>query len=193
MHLLLIDNFDSFTWNLAQLFLALDCRVTVRRNTTAIEELLTLQPDALVISPGPGTPRDGGVSAAVLGYWKDRLPFLGVCLGMQILNEFFEGRTVHAPQPVHGKAHPVRHDGSDLFSSLPSPIRAARYHSLAVERRSPALKEQAWSEDGTVMAIRHVSLPLFGVQFHPESFLTEHGETMARNFLGIVRRHGGGV
>ncbi len=191
MHLLLIDNFDSFTWNLAQLFMTLDCRVSVRRNTTPLAELIALAPDALLISPGPGTPHESGVSMEALRHWMHRIPVLGVCLGMQVINECFDGRTVHAAEPVHGKTQPLRHDGSGVFAALPSPFRAARYHSLAVERHSDELIEQAWTQDGTVMALRHASLPLHGVQFHPESFLTEHGESMARNFLALVGDAGG--
>ena len=189
MHLLLIDNFDSFTWNLAQLFMALDCRLSVRRNTTPLAELIALAPDALLISPGPGTPRDSGVSMEALRHWMHRIPVLGVCLGMQVLNECFDGRTVHAAEPVHGKAQPLRHDGSGVFTALPSPFRAARYHSLAIERHSDELIEQAWTQDGTIMAVRHASLPLHAVQFHPESFLTEHGEGMAQNFISIIEQY----
>jgi anthranilate synthase component 2 len=183
MHLLIIDNFDSFTFNLAQLFETLGAEVTVRRNHTPLEELAELHPDALCISPGPGTPADSGVSMAALRKWHSLLPVFGVCLGMQVLNEFYGGHTVHASMPMHGKTDDVRHSAEGVLADVPSPFRAARYHSLAVERRSEALRETAWTADGTVMALQHVHLPLFGVQFHPESFLTEHGAIMARNFL----------
>ncbi|MFA6233399.1 MAG: aminodeoxychorismate/anthranilate synthase component II [Bacteroidota bacterium] len=186
MRLLIIDNFDSFTYNLVQLFAPEGVEVIVRRNTARLGELQELLPDALCISPGPGTPRDSGVSFDALAYWHTRIPVLGVCLGMQVMNEFFGGRTVHAAIPVHGKAHSVRHDGAGLFTGIPSPFSAARYHSLAIERQSEALEECAWCEDGTVMAVRHISLPLHGVQFHPESFLTQHGARMARNFLELL-------
>ncbi len=186
MRLLIIDNFDSFTYNLAQLFAACeDVDVVVRRNNVPLRELTELQPDALCISPGPGTPADSGVSAAALELWHEELPVLGVCLGMQVINEFFGGETVHAPLPVHGKADMLRHSGKGLFDGLPSPLRAARYHSLVIARRSDALREHAWSDDGSVMALQHVSLPLFAVQFHPESFLTDHGTRMAENFLAL--------
>lgn len=186
MRLLIIDNFDSFTYNLVQLFAALDVEVIVRRNTEDIGTLRPLQPDALCISPGPGTPRDAGVSAAALAHWQDTIPVLGVCLGMQVMNEFFGGRTVHAPAPVHGKAHAIRHDGEGLFADVPSPFTAARYHSLAVQPAPAPLLACAYSTDGAIMALRHATLPLHGVQFHPESFLTGYGERMARNFLALV-------
>ncbi|MBE0644029.1 MAG: aminodeoxychorismate/anthranilate synthase component II [Bacteroidetes bacterium] len=186
MRMLMIDNFDSFTYNLVQLFAALGTEVVVRRNDASLSDLQDIRPDALCISPGPGTPRASGVSTAALAHWHDRIPVLGVCLGMQVINEFFGGRTVHAPMPVHGKAHAVRHDGDGLFAGLPSPFAAARYHSLAVERTSDELIECAWTDDRTIMALRHRTLPLHAVQFHPESFLTEHGVLMARNFLALV-------
>lgn len=186
MRMLLIDNFDSFTYNLVQLFAAENVEVVVRRNTASLEELQELKPDCLCISPGPGTPRDSGVSFAAFEYWQNRIPILGVCLGMQVINEFFGGRTVHAAAPVHGKSHPVRHDGEGIFRQIPSPFAAARYHSLAVDRRSDALLECAWCEDATIMALRHASLPIHAVQFHPESFLTEHGRRMAQNFLSLL-------
>jgi anthranilate synthase component 2 len=186
MRLLIIDNFDSFTYNLAQLFAALkDVDVVVRRNNTPLDALAALQPDALCISPGPGSPADSGVSREALRAWTGQLPVLGVCLGMQVINEHYGGATVHAPQPVHGKADTLRHSGAGLFRGLPSPFRAARYHSLAVRRTSDELIEDAWTGDGTVMALRHATLPVWAVQFHPESFLTEHGRAMAENFLAL--------
>ncbi|MGB5075027.1 MAG: aminodeoxychorismate/anthranilate synthase component II [Bacteroidota bacterium] len=191
MRMLIIDNFDSFTYNLVQLFAEQSVEVVVRRNTARLEELQELAPDALCISPGPGTPRDSGISLGALEFWHTKLPVLGVCLGMQVMNEFFGGRTVHAVSPVHGKAHMVRHDGAGLFENIPSTFAAARYHSLAIERSSDVLEECAWCEDGTIMAVRHCSLPLHAVQFHPESFLTEHGSVMARNFLSLLPGGGG--
>lgn len=188
MRMLIVDNFDSFTYNLVQLFAAEDVDVLVRRNTATMDELRAVGPDALCISPGPGTPRESGVSFAAVRHWQDSIPVLGVCLGMQVINELHGGRTVHAPSPVHGKAHALRHDGSGLFSGVPSPFLAARYHSLAIERLSEELVENAWTDDGTIMAVRHRVLPVHAVQFHPESFLTEHGAMIARNFLSLCRR-----
>ncbi|MCB2203893.1 aminodeoxychorismate/anthranilate synthase component II [bacterium] len=188
MRLLIIDNFDSFTYNLAQLFAALGDQVdvVVRRNDVPVNELAALRPDALCISPGPGTPRDSGVSREALRRWERELPILGVCLGMQVINEHYEGRTVHAPLPVHGKAQLLRHSGAGVFAGLPSPFRAARYHSLAVKRASELLVEDAWTDDGCVMALHHSALPIHAVQFHPESFMTEHGSAMAANFLALA-------
>ncbi len=186
MRMLIIDNFDSFTYNLAQLFAAQGAEVTVRRNSAPLDELVEIRPDALCISPGPGTPRDSGVSREALAHWHARIPVLGVCLGMQVINEYFGGRTVHAPAPVHGKAHAVRHDGQGIFAGLPTPFPAARYHSLAIERASDQIAACAWCEDGTVMGLRHLALPMHAVQFHPESFLTAFGDAMARNFLALA-------
>lgn len=186
MRFLLIDNYDSFTHNLAQLFGMAGADVVVRRNSTDMEELRALKPDALLISPGPGRPCDTGISREAFLHWRGSIPILGVCLGMQLINELYGGETVHAPRPVHGKADMVRHDGSGLLAGLPSPFPAARYHSLAVRRLSDALSEQAWTGDGAVMALRHNKLEIHGVQFHPESFLTEHGNVIAENFISIV-------
>lgn len=185
MHLLLIDNFDSFTYNLAHLFEACGAKVTVQRNHATLDALKALQPDALCLSPGPGTPADSGVSFDVLQQWEGRIPVLGVCLGMQVINEYYGGRTVHAPLPVHGKTDVIEHEGAGLFNGIPTPFNAARYHSLAIERHADVLRETAWSSDGCVMAIAHTSHPILGVQFHPESFLTEHGDALVRNFLAM--------
>ncbi|MCZ7554889.1 MAG: aminodeoxychorismate/anthranilate synthase component II [Bacteroidia bacterium] len=191
MRLLLIDNFDSFTHNLAQLLSSGGADVVVRRNSVSLEELVMLRPDALLISPGPGRPDETGVSREALLHWSGVLPVLGVCLGMQLINEVYGGETVHAPFPVHGKTDEVHHDGSGVFFGVPSPFRAARYHSLAIRRKGDELVEQAWGSDGTVMALRHRSFEIHGVQFHPESFLTQHGDTMAGNFLALVEREKG--
>jgi anthranilate synthase component II len=190
MRVLIIDNYDSFSWNLVQLLAGEGAEVVVRRNSVPMDELRALEPDALCLSPGPGRPRDSGTSFAAVEHWHTRIPVLGVCLGMQVINEFFGGRTVHAVTPVHGKTNAVRHDAAGLFTGLTSPFPAARYHSLAVERRSDELEECAWTDDGTVMALRHRGLPVHGVQFHPESFLTQHGARMASNFLSLCRTAG---
>jgi len=188
MRILILDNTDSFTHNLAQLFASMALTVVVRRNTTSMRELAALQPDALCISPGPKTPSDTGVCYEALQYWETRLPVLGVCLGMQLINEFYDGRTVHAPQPVHGKTDLIHHDGTGLLRDIPSPFEAARYHSLMIRRHSDALIEHAHTVDGTPMALRHRELNIHGVQFHPESFLTMHGETLARNFVAMIAK-----
>ena len=188
MHLLIIDNYDSFTYNLAQLFEAQGARVTVLRNDAVdVGELASTAIDGLCISPGPGRPSDAGCSAAAVLACAATIPVFGVCLGMQVINEVYGGATVHAPTPMHGKTDSVRHDGSGIFRGLPSPFAAARYHSLVVEIAGSTLLPTAHGSDGTVMALRHSGLPLFGVQFHPESFLTEGGGIIARNFLDIVR------
>jgi anthranilate synthase component II len=189
--MLLIDNYDSFTHNLAQLFSIAGAEVVVRRSSSTMDELVGLRPDALLISPGPGRPDETGVSREALLHWCHSVPVLGVCLGMQLINEVYGGVTVHAPSPVHGKTDELHHDGSGVLVGVPSPFRAARYHSLAIRRAGSALVEQAWGSDGTVMAVRHRTLEIHGVQFHPESFLTEHGGTIARNFLNIVKRQKG--
>ncbi|MEW6077268.1 MAG: aminodeoxychorismate/anthranilate synthase component II [Thermodesulfobacteriota bacterium] len=182
--LLMIDNYDSFTYNLVQLFLGFDLDITVRRNDrVTIEEIELMQPDYLVISPGPKAPQQAGLSVDIIRAFCGRMPILGVCLGMQCINEAFGGRTVRAPLPVHGKTDAVFHDGGPIFAGIPSPFTAARYHSLAVEPDSNRLAVSAETADHVAMAIHHPDYPLFGVQFHPESFLTEHGARLAENFL----------
>ncbi|MBW1975069.1 MAG: aminodeoxychorismate/anthranilate synthase component II [Deltaproteobacteria bacterium] len=186
--LIMIDNYDSFTFNLVQLFSALGVEVLVFRHdeidTKAIEKL---SPNCVCISPGPKDPQHAGISKDVVIHFGGRIPILGVCLGMQVINEVFGGKTAHAPVPVHGKTSLVRHTGQGIFKGIPSPFRAARYHSLCINRYSDCLTETAWSEDGVIMAIEHKTLPIFGVQFHPESFLTEHGTRLACNFLETVK------
>jgi anthranilate synthase component 2 len=185
--LLVIDNTDSFTYNLVQMFrrFPLDIAV-VRSGEITTLEAEALEPDFLLISPGPRDPAHAGVSLPLLRGLGRRIPTLGVCLGMQCINEVYGGRTVRAPVPVHGKVSPVRHDGSGILAGVPSPFPAARYHSLAV-RMAPGgpLAASAHAPDGVVMALRHPRLPLFGVQFHPESFLTENGLTIVENFLKL--------
>ena len=186
MRLLVVDNYDSFTWNLVQLFSVLGVEVVVRRNdVVSLREIAGLEPRWICISPGPRDPAHAGVSRAVIREFAPRLPVLGVCLGMQAINEVFGGKTIRAPVPVHGKRHEVLHDGAGIFAGLPSPFAAARYHSLCVSIRSPALTACAWCKDGVIMGIRHRTLPVFGVQFHPESFLSEHGPALAANFLSL--------
>jgi anthranilate synthase component 2 len=182
--ILLIDNYDSFTYNLAHLFGALGAEVTVRRNDEIdVDEAERMQPAQLVISPGPGRPADAGASKAIIERLAPTTPTLGVCLGHQALVEACGGKVGYARELVHGKASPVRHDGSGLFAGLPDPFEAGRYHSLAATRLPEVLEPTAFAEDGEVMAVRHRERPVVGVQFHPESVLTPDGSVLARNFL----------
>ena len=179
----LIDNYDSFTYNLIQYLAELGAEPTVYRNDEA--ELVQLAThDALVISPGPGRPRDAGISVAAVRELSGRLPILGVCLGHQCIGEAFGGSVVRA-LPVHGKQSDIRHDGTGIFQGLPDPFAATRYHSLVVERSSmpDALAITAWTDDGTVMGLRHREQPTHGVQFHPESVLTHEGKRLLAAFL----------
>ena len=184
--LLMIDNYDSFTYNLVQYFGELGETVRVVRNDEIqVEEIEALAPQRIVISPGPCTPNEAGVSLPVIARFAGRIPILGVCLGHQAIGQAFGGRVVHARQLMHGKVSPIHHAGLGVFRGLPSPFNATRYHSLAVERASlPAeLEITAWTDDGEIMGLRHRTLPVEGVQFHPESILTEHGHALLRNFL----------
>jgi anthranilate synthase/aminodeoxychorismate synthase-like glutamine amidotransferase len=185
-HVLLVDNYDSFTWNLAQAFLAMGCRVDVRRNDAiGAREARDLAPTHLVISPGPGRPEEAGSTLAILETLLPRVPVLGVCLGHQALALALGGRVVLAPEPVHGKSSPVYHDGRGLYAGIPNPFPAGRYHSLCVDDASlpPELSVCAFTSAGEVMGVRHVRLPAEGVQFHPESVLTPDGERLLANFL----------
>jgi len=186
MFMLMIDNYDSFTHNLVQLFYEFDLDVQVYRNDEiTLSEIELLQPDWICVSPGPKDPAHAGISKAVIRRFASTIPILGVCLGMQAINEVFDGITVKAPEPVHGKRSRIEHDGSGIFFGLPSPIWVARYHSLQVVMRSPRLLALAYAADKVVMAIQHECWPLYGVQFHPESFLSEYGYGMAANFLAL--------
>jgi anthranilate synthase component II len=187
-HVLLIDNYDSFTYNLYQYLSELGAQVTVRRNDAiTVDEARRLKPDAIVISPGPGVPREAGVSVEMVRALGPTTPTLGVCLGHQAIAEAFGGKVVRAPELMHGKASRVHHTASGVFSGLPSPFSAIRYHSLcAQEADLPAeLEVTAHSDSGVVMGIRHREYPVEGVQFHPESILTEHGKQLLANFLGL--------
>jgi anthranilate synthase component 2 len=187
MRLVLIDNYDSFTYNLVQLFYEFDLEVVVRRHDQVdLEGIAVLRPDWLCISPGPKAPGDAGISKAVIAYFYKHLPILGVCLGMQAINEVFGGRTVLAPVPVHGKRHEIFHTGKAVFAGLPSPFGAARYHSLMASPAGAELEVTARSADGVIMGLSHRHYPLHGVQFHPESFLTDHGRELAANFLRLA-------
>ncbi len=184
--LLVIDNYDSFTYNLVQMFMCCDLDIQVfRADRLALETAEALAPDYLLISPGPKDPAHAGLSMALIRTWYRRIPVLGVCLGMQCLNEVFGGRTIRAPVPRHGKTSRVRHDGQAVFKGLQSPFEAARYHSLMVDVLSDELQVTAWSDDDVVMGLSHPQYPLHGVQFHPESFLTEDGAVIISNFLDL--------
>jgi anthranilate synthase/aminodeoxychorismate synthase-like glutamine amidotransferase len=184
--LLMIDNYDSFTYNLVQYLGELGAELSVYRNDAiTVDEILRLAPAGIVVSPGPGTPRDAGVSVEVIRRCAERIPILGVCLGHQAIGEVFGGIVERAPLPVHGKTAFIQHDGRGVFAGLPNPFEATRYHSLVVRRAGlPAcLEVSAESEDGLVMGLRHRDLPVEGVQFHPESILTVSGKTLLGNFL----------
>ncbi|WP_337244456.1 aminodeoxychorismate/anthranilate synthase component II [Luteimonas sp. gir] len=189
--LLMLDNYDSFTWNLVQYLQALGAEVRVERNDAlTVEQIERLAPERIVISPGPCTPNEAGVSLAVIERLGATVPILGVCLGHQALGQAYGGRVVRAGRIMHGKTSPIRHKGRGVFTGLPDGFDATRYHSLVVERASlpDCLEVTAWTEhdDGTVeeiMGLRHRTYPVEGVQFHPESILTEHGHALLKNFL----------
>jgi anthranilate synthase component 2 len=184
--LLVIDNYDSFTYNLVQMFLQYDLDILVfRSDKIALDRVPELAPDYLLISPGPKDPAHAGISIPIIRDWHRRIPILGVCLGMQCINEVFQGRTIRAPLPRHGKVSPVRHKGRGLFQGLPCPLAAARYHSLMVDVRSPELEVTARADDEVIMGLSHPEFPLHGVQFHPESFMTEAGFELVENFLRL--------
>ncbi|HWL64480.1 MAG TPA: aminodeoxychorismate/anthranilate synthase component II [Actinomycetota bacterium] len=186
MRLLLIDNFDSFVYNLAQAFGAIGVEPVVVRNDVNLADLKKIEPDAVVVSPGPGTPETAGVSIEAVEYFGGRVPVLGVCLGHQCIGAAFGGRIDRAPVgPVHGKTSQISHDGKGVFAGLSSPFVATRYHSLCVtEGEVPdELEVTASSEDGVIMGVRHRTLPIEGVQFHPESVLTVDGPRLLENFV----------
>ena len=184
--LLMIDNYDSFTYNLVQYLGELGEEVKVARNDEiALDEIERLKPARIVISPGPCTPAEAGVSVPLIERFAGKIPILGVCLGHQSIGQAFGGRIVHAAQLMHGKTSPIHHDGRGVFRGLPDGYTATRYHSLAIERTSlpGCLEVSAWTDDGEIMGVRHRTLAVEGVQFHPESVLTEHGHALLRNFL----------
>jgi para-aminobenzoate synthetase component 2 len=186
--ILLIDNYDSFTYNLAQYLGQMGERLEVRRNDQiSIEEIGRMAAKRIVISPGPGTPRRAGITIPVVREFAGRIPILGVCLGHQAIGEAFGGRVIRASQIMHGKISAIHHDGKTIFRGLPQGFAATRYHSLIVERKSlpRVLEISAETEDGTIMGLRHRKLKVEGVQFHPESVLTEVGMQLLRNFLTL--------
>ncbi len=188
---LMIDNYDSFTYNLVQYLGELGAEVTVRRNDAiALAAIDEIAPDAIVISPGPCTPSQAGISVDLILQMAGKVPILGVCLGHQCIGEAFGGRVVRASRLMHGKTSPIMHDFRTIFSGLPSPFEAIRYHSLLIEPQSlpECLEVSAWTAEGEIMGLRHKRLAVEGVQFHPESILTEHGKRLLKNFLAGAMR-----
>jgi anthranilate synthase component 2 len=184
---LILDNYDSFTYNLAQYFGELGADPIVHRNDAlSIEDALDLAPDRLVISPGPGRPEDAGLSVDYMAELGPQIPTLGVCLGLQAAVVAFGGSIGLAPEPRHGKTSPISHDGKGVFAGMPNPFDATRYHSLAVTALPDVLEATAHSDDGVLQGVRHRELPIAAVQFHPESIMTVHGKQLLANFLGIT-------
>jgi anthranilate synthase component 2 len=191
--LLMIDNYDSFTYNLVQYFGELGEDVKVYRNDAIdISTICTLKPDLLVISPGPCDPDQAGISLDVVRHFAGKIPLLGVCLGHQAIGRAFGGDIGRASELMHGKTSPVIHENTDLFRGLPNPLCATRYHSLVVKRETlPAqLKVTAYTEDGTIMGLAHVTQPVWGVQFHPESIISQAGHELLQNFLDLGKQYG---
>ena len=186
--LLMIDNYDSFTYNLVQYFYGLDQEVEVHRNDEiGLEEIKRRKPDYIVISPGPCTPKEAGISVEIIENFKYEKPILGVCLGHQCIGSAFGAKIIPAKELMHGKLSNIKHKGSGIFSNIPNEFKATRYHSLVIEEEtmSDDLEVSARTEDGTIMAIQHKNLPIVGLQFHPESISTEHGLQMLSNFLEL--------
>jgi anthranilate synthase component 2 len=184
--LLMIDNYDSFTYNLVQYFGELGEDVhTYRNDEITLEKITALKPDRICISPGPCTPNEAGVSVPLLQNFAGKLPILGVCLGHQSIGAAFGGKIIRAQQVMHGKTSVIHHSGTGVFKNIPNPYTVIRYHSLAIERSSlpDCLEVTAWTEDGEIMAVRHKEFAIEGVQFHPESILSEHGHALLKNFL----------
>ena len=189
--ILLIDNYDSFTFNLVHFLGDLGAACVVRRNDAlSVADALALAPEAIVISPGPCAPNEAGICLGLIAAAAGRVPLLGVCLGHQAIGQAFGGAVVRGAAPMHGKLSPVAHGGAGLFEGLPSPFQATRYHSLAVDPGTlpDALEAVAWTADGVIMGLRHRTLPVHGVQFHPESIASEHGHAILANFLALARQ-----
>ena len=184
--LLMIDNYDSFTYNLVQYFAELGADVVVHRNDEiTVEQIARLNPQYIVVSPGPCTPLEAGISVAAIQRFAGNIPLLGVCLGHQSIGQAFGGKIIHAKTLMHGKTSPIHHHNTSVFTGLPDPFTATRYHSLVIERETlpDCLEITAWTDDGEIMGVRHKTLAVHGVQFHPESILTEHGHAILKNFL----------
>jgi anthranilate synthase/aminodeoxychorismate synthase-like glutamine amidotransferase len=190
--LVIIDNYDSFTYNLVQYFGELKVDIKVFRNDqVTIEQLQELQPDYVVISPGPCTPKESGISPEAVRYFSGKVPVLGVCLGHQCIGEVFGGNVIRAPYPVHGKLSTIHHNGQGLFQGIPEPFEAVRYHSLVVEEQTfpEVLEVTATTEDGLIMGLKHRQHPTYGLQFHPESIFTGVGKSLLANFLKAGNRN----
>jgi anthranilate synthase component 2 len=188
--ILVIDNYDSFTFNLVHFLGDVGGVCDIRRNDTlSVAEAMALQPEAIVLSPGPCTPNEAGICVDLIKAAAGKVPILGVCLGHQAIGQAFGGEVIRAPMPMHGKVSQVLHDGTDIFEGLPSPFAATRYHSLIVQQEGlpETLLPTARTADGIIMGLRHRSLPIFGVQFHPESIASENGHELLANFLAIAR------
>lgn len=192
----MIDNYDSFTYNLVHYLAELGEEVIVKRNDKiSLEDAGKLNPDMIVISPGPCTPKEAGISVDVIREFAGRMPILGVCLGHQSIAYAYGAEIIRAERLLHGKTSPIHHDGKGIFKDIPDPFEATRYHSLLVSKETlpDSFEISAWTDEGEIMGIRHKELPLEGVQFHPESILTKHGKDILRNFISIARetkRHG---
>ena len=188
--IVMIDNYDSFTYNVVQYLSELGAPPKVFRNDkTTVDDLLSLKPEALIVSPGPCTPKEAGISCDAIRRFSDvGAPILGICLGHQSIGDVFGAEVIHAPYLMHGKVSDIKHDGKGVFSGLPSPFKATRYHSLTLNPATipDCLEVCAETDDGIVMGVRHTSLPVHGVQFHPESIITEHGHALIKNFLDTI-------
>jgi len=190
--LLMIDNYDSFTFNIVQYLAQLGEEVKVVRNDEiSVADIAALRPDRIVVSPGPCSPEEAGISVAAIKEYAGKIPLLGVCLGHQSIGAAFGGKVVRSVSLMHGKTSPIHHDGKELFSGLPNPFNATRYHSLVVERASlpDCLEVTAWVDNGEIMGLRHRELPVWGVQFHPESILTEGGMELLDNFITLSKQY----
>jgi len=188
-----VDNYDSFTYNLVQYLGELGAQVVVHRNDAlSVAALAAEEPEGILLSPGPGTPDEAGITLELIRTLGGEVPLFGVCLGQQAIGQAFGGKVVRAARPMHGRTSPMYHEGKGVFAGLPSPFAATRYHSLIVERASlpEALEITAWTDDGEIMGLRHRTLAIEGVQFHPESFLTEHGHALLRAFLDRLPERG---